>query len=203
MTSFSEKALLPPGLRDVLPPVAAFEAETIQCLMAAFRAQGYERVEPPLVEFEESLFSGSGAATQRETFRLMDPASQRMLGLRPDMTTQVARIATSRLSGRERPLRLAYAGQVLRVRGGQPRNRRQFVQVGAELIGTKAAAGDVEVILLAAGALRSRGVEGLSVDLGMPTLVPALCRQLGLAAEAQTRLRQALDRKDAAAVAQV
>ena len=122
-------ALLPAGLRDTLPPDAGFEAEVTEGLMAAFAARGYERVKPPLIEFEENLISGSGAATAAQTFRLVDPVSQRMLGVRADMTLQIARIATTRLAELPRPLRLSYAGQVLRVVGSALRPERQFGQV--------------------------------------------------------------------------
>jgi ATP phosphoribosyltransferase regulatory subunit len=168
--------------------------------MASFAARGYQRVKPPLLEFEESLLSGDGSAMAAETFRLMDPVSQRMMGLRADMTLQVARIATIRLAGAPRPLRLAYGGQVLRVKGTQLRPERQFGQVGAELIGSAAPAADAEVILMAVEALRHVGVAGLSVDLGLPTLVPAVCAGLNLDPETEVHLRAALDRKDAAAI---
>jgi ATP phosphoribosyltransferase regulatory subunit len=196
-------ALLPLGLRDLLPPDAAIEATIVARQMAVLGSHGYERVKPPLAEFEENLLSGAGAAMARETFRLMDPISQRMIGLRADMTPQVARIATTRLKNAPRPLRLCYAGQVLRVKGSQLHPERQVGQVGAELIGSDETAADVEVIALAADALTASGVAALSVDLGLPTLVPALCRALGLAPKAAEAVRQALDHKDAAAVAAV
>ena len=200
MGEFSDKALLPQGLSDVLPPEAAVEAETVERLMAAFARRGYERVKPPLLEFEESLLGGIGAAMTGETFRLMDPVSRRMMGLRADMTLQIARIATTRLAKMPRPLRLGYAGQVLRTRGTQLRTERQFGQVGAELIGSAAPGADAEVIVMATEALTGIGITGLSVDLCLPTLVPAISRDLGLDAETDQRLRTALDRKDAAAV---
>ena len=191
-------ALLPVGLRDLLPPEAEAEAAVVARLMATLSAHGYERVKPPLVEYEETLLSGPGAAMAPETFRLMDPMSQRMIGVRADMTPQVARIAASRLGKAPRPLRLSYAGQVLRVRGGQLRPERQVGQVGAELIGSEALAADVEAVAVAAEALAAVGVEGLSVDLTMPTLVPAICRATGVAVD---QVRDALDHKDAAMVA--
>src|SRR6202048_221019 len=141
-------ALLPLGLRDLLPPDAAAEAAVAVRMMAVLESHGYQRVKPPLVEFEESLLSGPGAAMAQETFRLMDPVSQRMIGLRADMTPQVARIAATRLRKSARPLRLSYAGQVLRIKGGQLRPERQIGQVGAELIGADGAAPDVEAIPL-------------------------------------------------------
>ena len=156
MTEFAQRALLPAGLRDMLPPEAEFEARVVERLMATLAAHGYERVKPPLVEFEDSLLADSGASMATHTFRLMDPVSQRMMGLRADMTLQVARVAATRLKALPRPLRLSYAGQVLRVKGDDLRPERQFGQVGAELIGCDAAAADAEAVLLAASALTQR-----------------------------------------------
>jgi len=203
MSDSLHPALLPLGLVDLLPPEAGVEAGVVAAMMAVLESHGYERVKPPLMEFEENLLSGAGAAMAKETFRLMDPISQRMVGLRADMTTQVARIAQSRLAKAPRPLRLCYAGQVLRVKGSQLRPERQVGQVGAELIGTDSVAADVEAVALAAEALQALGIESLSVDLTLPTLVPAVMQALGLAPEVQERLRAALDHKDAAAVAAV
>jgi ATP phosphoribosyltransferase regulatory subunit len=199
MTDFAQRALLPAGLRDTLPPEAEFEAQVVGRLMASLAAQGYERVKPPLVEFEDSLLADSGASMAPHTFRLMDPISQRMMGLRADMTLQVARIAATRLRAVARPLRLSYAGQVLRVRGDDLRPERQFGQVGAELIGCDAAAADAEALLLAAAALAELGMKELSFDLSSPKLVPGVLVAHGMA-PASKRLRDALDRKDAAAV---
>jgi ATP phosphoribosyltransferase regulatory subunit len=194
------KALLPEGLRDLLPPDAGIEAEVVSRLMAALASHGYERVKPPLAEFEDNLLSGAGTAMANDTFRMMDPVSRRMIGVRADMTPQVARIAASRLKKAARPLRLCYAGQVLRVNGSQLRPERQVGQVGAELIGPSEVGADAEVILLAAEALGGLGVQGLSVDLTLPTLVPAICHASMLAPEQVDAVRRALDHKDAAAL---
>jgi ATP phosphoribosyltransferase regulatory subunit len=195
-------ALLPLGLRDLLPPDAAAEALVVGRMMAVLESHGYQRVKPPLVEFEDSLLSGPGAAMASETFRLMDPVSQRMIGIRADMTPQVARIAATRLRNAPRPLRLCYAGQVLRIKGGQLRPERQIGQVGAELIGADGAAADVEAIALAAEALAGLGISGLSVDLTLPRLVPAICASLGIAGRQSEIIRAALDHKDAAKLAE-
>ncbi|MDD9991357.1 MAG: ATP phosphoribosyltransferase regulatory subunit [Rhodospirillales bacterium] len=202
MTEARTPALLPTGLRDLLPPEAGAEAALAEALLARFAAQGYERVKPPLVEFEESMLSGAGAGLADQTFRLMDPASHRMMAVRSDLTPQIARIAASRLSRSPRPLRLSYAGEILRVRGSELRPERQFRQVGFELIGIGGgAACDAEVILLAADALHGLGLEGgLSVDLNAPTLVASLLSEAGLDAHESAVLRDALDRKDATAV---
>ena len=204
MTQDRKPALLPTGLRDLLPPDAGAEAALAEALLARFAAQGYERVKPPLVEFEDSLLSGAGAGLADQTFRLMDPASHRMMAVRSDLTPQIARIAASRLGRSPRPLRLSYAGEILRVRGSELRPERGFRQVGFELIGIGAgAACDAEVILLAAHALDGLGIAGgLSVDLNAPTLVASLLPEEGIDADDSGPLLEALDRKDAAAVAE-
>lgn len=201
--SKADKALLPAGMSDVLPPEAAFEAAVSEQLMAHFGGFGFERVKPPLLEFEQNLLRGPGSAMTEQTFRLMDPVSQRMMGLRADMTPQVARIATTRLSNSPRPLRLSYAGQILRVKGTQLRAERQFGQVGVELIGANSPLADTEIILMATGALAALEITHMSVDLCLPTLVPALCHDMGLSDDNRHALRDALDRKDAADLARL
>ena len=200
MNDMPHAALLPTGLYDLLPPVAELEAEVTARLIAVLRAHGYERVKPPLVEFEDTLLSGAGAAMINDTFRTMDPVSHRMVGVRADMTPQVARIAATRLSHYPRPLRLSYAGQVLRVKGSEVRPERQIGQAGAELIGAEGPAADVEVIAVAGEALATVGVPNLSVDITMPTLVPAIAEAFDIAGERAAALRAALDHKDVTAV---
>lgn len=200
MTLPAESALLPAGMIDGLPPDAAFEARVVESLMRIIGAHGYQRVKPPLIEFEDTLLAGSAQALATQSFRLMDPVSQRMLALRPDMTMQVARIAATRLAHVPRPLRLGYAGQVLRVRGSQLRPQRQFGQVGAEIVGAATTAADVEIIVLAATALAEVGLSGMSVDLGLPTLVPTLLDARAVDSGPRAAIRAALDRKDEAAV---
>jgi ATP phosphoribosyltransferase regulatory subunit len=114
------------------------------------------------------------------------------------MTTQVARIASTRLASAPRPLRLMYAGQVLRVKGNQLEPERQFTQAGIELIGAESGAADAEVILVVAEALQNLGVKDVTVDLSLPTLVPAILA--ALPPENSDRLRMALDHKDVAEI---
>ena len=199
-------ALLPAGLRDLLPPHAESEAASVEQIMAGFASHAYRRVEPPLLEYEESFLRGSGAAVAEQSFRIMDPDSHRMMVLRADMTPQIARIAATRLAGAARPLRLAYAGQCVRVTGNGPSTGasqdRQVPQAGIELIGADSAAADAEIIVVAVEALAALGLTRLSVDLTLPTLVPSLLEAAGLAPAAARALSHALDRKDAASVAE-
>src|SRR5438132_5343533 len=201
MNDAPHPALLPAGLYDLLPPDAEIEAEVTARLMGVLAADGYERIKPPLVEFEETLLSGPGTAMTSATFRTMDPISHRMVGVRADMTPQIARIAATRLAHRARPLRLSYAGQVLRVKGSEMRPEREVGQAGAELIGAEGPAADVEAIAVAGEALATVGVPHLSVDITLPTLVPAIAEAYRITGEKAAALRAALDHKDAAAVA--
>jgi ATP phosphoribosyltransferase regulatory subunit len=198
-----ELALLPAGLHDLLPPDAEREAVLVEHAMGVFRAYGYERVKPPLVEFEESLLTGVGKSWALQTFRMMDPESQRMMGVRADMTLQVARLAATRLAKAPRPLRLCYSGEVLRVGGEQLAPERQLRQIGCELIGSLEAAADAEIILLAYSALTELGVTGLSIDLNLPTLVPLIFAAYGVTGADERSLAAALAHRDTAIVSAV
>lgn len=194
--SDKQNSLLPSGFTDLLPPDAQQEAAAINGLMGVFSAFGYERIKPPLVEFEESLLSsGPGAALSGETFRLMDPVSHRMMGVRSDMTPQTGRIATARLGHEPRPLRLAYAGDVLRTKASGRRIERQFGQAGCELIGVDSLEADIEVCVVAIKALSALGIADVSIDLCAPRLLGKLIADYGLEEEAED-IRAAVDHKD-------
>ncbi len=200
MNDYSEKGLLPAGLADMLPPAAAREAEINDTLMRVFTGNGYQKIKPPLIEFEEHLLEGPGEALASKMFRVMDPVSHRMMGIRTDMTLQIARVATTRMKQDPRPLRLSYAGQVLRVYGSQLRPERQFAQAGVELIGETTTATDAELILLVAESLDMLEISGYSIDLTVPNLVPTICREMAIDEEVAKSARDALDHKDAAAL---
>ena len=204
--SSENKALLPAGLHDLLPPRAAQESATIAGIMDVFNSCGYEQVKPPLVEFESTLVgngANGGGSLAGQMFRLMDPASQRMMAVRADITLQVARIAGTRMVDVPRPVRLSYAGQILRVRGNQLRPERQFAQVGVELIGLDDVAADVEVIILAAEGLRAAGISEPTIDINSPALVANILSGIDLDDSAVSDLRESLDRKDAGATEEI
>ena len=174
MTNPITQGLLPEGLRDRLPPQAEAAANLLRGLLDSVAAHGYERVQPPLVEYEESLVGRLGSARRQDLLRFIDPVSGANLALRHDMTGQVGRIAATRLAHYARPLRLAYGGPVLRVRGDQLRPEREALQAGAELIGSDSVAAVAEVLRLAVEALGRTGLTGLTVDITLPELVGEL-----------------------------
>ena len=180
MSSLSpQNGLLPAGLSDVLHPNAEVQAKTIENLLDIFSSYGYQRVKPPLVEYEETLLSdGPGKVLKDSTFRVMDPLSQKMLALRSDVTAQISRIASTRLSHLPRPLRLSYSGDVLRVKGDSFNMERQKTQVGAELIGPKSELIDSEIILLCVKALKSINIDHLTIDINLPFLREHLLKDI-------------------------
>ena len=188
--------LLPEGLRDRLPPEAAAAARLARIFADSFAAHGYDRIQPPLVEYEETLGSRLGSAARRELVRFTDPASQATLALRSDITGQAGRIAATRLVDAPRPLRLSYAGPVLRVRGDTVRAGREALQVGAELIGSDTVTAAAEVLAMAIEALAAAGVTGIAIDLTLPDIVETLAGRV-LAPARIDELKALLDMKDA------
>lgn len=190
--------LLPEGLEDRLPLEAAAGQRVMRAMLDAMDSHGYDRVVPPLIEFERSLAARMSGIRTRRMFRFVDPASLRTLALRSDITPQVGRIAETRLAQAPRPLRLCYAGQVATIRGEGLDPARERLQVGAELIGRDSAAAAAEIAGLAIEALAAAGARGIAIDFTLPDLVDALARQaLPLAGERIEAVRAQLDAKDA------
>ena len=196
MSSLSnQKGLLPAGLSDILYPNAHIQSKIIENLLDVFSSYGYLRVKPPLVEYEETLLSdGPGEVLKDSTFRVMDPLSQKMLALRSDVTAQISRIASTRLSHLSRPLRLSYSGDVLRVKGDSFNMERQKTQVGAELIGPKSEIVDAEIMLVCVKALKSINIDNLTIDINLPFLRKYLLT--GISPSLKHSINQYIDNKD-------
>lgn len=190
-------SLLPRGFVDLLPCEAEAEAAAIHTLMGVFGGYGYRRIKPPLVEFEDSLFApGPGAALPQETFRVLDPLSHRMMGVRSDPTAQIARISGTRMADSPRPLRLAYANDVLRTKGSQHRTERQFCKAGCEIIGIHDEDTDVELCVIALLGLKSLGIHCVTLDLVLPDLIAEVLALHDLSLEVTARIREALNNRD-------
>ncbi|MBV9841872.1 MAG: ATP phosphoribosyltransferase regulatory subunit [Sphingomonadaceae bacterium] len=195
-------ALLPEGLRDRLPPEAEALGRVRGAVLWVAEMNGYARVEPPLAEFADGLIGRLKTSRAVDLLRVVDPVSQRTLALRPDITAQVGRIATTRLGQRPRPLRLCYAGQVLKVRGTQLRPEREMCQAGVEIVGTDHVAAVIETVRVALDALKAAGSADISVDLTLPDLVPLLAAgPMPLPADRIETVAAELDGKDAGALA--
>lgn len=190
--------ILPAGLADLLPPRAEQAARLTRSTMDVFAAHGYDRVSPPLVEYERSLALRMQGTGRQHLFRMVDPSSMRTLAIRSDITVQVGRVATTLLASAPRPLRLSYAGQVLRISSDQLNPERERLQIGAELIGHDNISAAQEVVRIAIEALGQAGVTGITVDLTLPDLVDTLAASaFPLPVGKINAVRRELDMKDA------
>ncbi len=194
MTLPDERWLLPEGVEELLPVRAERLERLRRRLLDLYHGWGYELVIPPFIEYLETLLTGTGNDLELETFKLTDQLSGRMMGVRADMTPQVARIEARHLR-REAPSRLCYMGTVLRTRPAGIGGSRSPLQVGVELYGHAGVASDVEVVRLMVETLAVAGIERLHLDLGHVGIYRALARQAGLDAEQEASLFNALQRK--------
>lgn len=190
----NENWLLPEGVDEVLPPEAARLEELRQAILSLCWRWGYELVIPPLIEYLDSLLSGMGEDLDLQTFKLTDQLTGRTMGVRADITPQVARIDARRLR-REGISRLCYLGPVLHTLPDRFSGSRNPLQLGAELFGCDDAAADVEIIMLMLDALRLAGVEDIWLDLGHVGVFRSLVDHLALDSATEAAVFDALQRK--------
>jgi len=186
--------LLPIGIDEVLPDQARLIEQSRRELLDLYNSWGYDLVIPPMVEFTESLLSGFGSDLDLMTFRLTDQLSGRMLGIRADITPQVARIDAHSL-GRQGPNRLCYAGTVLQTKPRGPLESRTPLSVGVELFGEGGVCADIEVIELFLKTLDLAAVEAVHLDLGHVDILRGLLIDSNLSASQETELFELLQRK--------
>lgn len=189
-----DRWLLPEGIEEILPAGARRAERLRRELIDLYERWGYELVIPPFIEFLDALLTGFGRDLELETFKLTDQLSGRLLGVRADMTPQVARIDAHQLR-RVQPNRLCYMGTVLRTRGDGFGGTRSPLQIGAELYGHAGPQSDVEIIALMLETLALARVGGVHLDLGHVGPYRALARRAGLDAGAETALFGMLQRK--------
>ncbi|MEM8726846.1 MAG: ATP phosphoribosyltransferase regulatory subunit [Pseudomonadota bacterium] len=195
--------LLPEGLADRLPHSANRITRAMRACLDALESHGYDRVRPPLLEFEHSLASRMKGIKTRNAFRFVDPDSLRTLALRSDITPQIGRIAATSMADAPRPLRLAYCGDTALIRADQLDPARERLQLGAELIGADTAQAAGEIVAVAVEALVAAGLTGISVDFTLPDLVDTLAEKaMPLDAEQIDAVRRELDTKDAGGLKQ-
>jgi len=189
-----DRWLLPEGIEELLPEQAARLEELRRALLDTFSGWGYELVIPPLVEYLDSLYVGAGNDLGLQTFKLIDQLTGRLMGLRADMTPQVARIDNHRLKS-DYPVRLCYYGAVLLTHARELGGSRCPLQVGAELFGHRGVESDIEILQLMIEAMKITGIERPYIDLGHVAIFRGLVRQAGLSNELEKSLFDALQRK--------
>jgi ATP phosphoribosyltransferase regulatory subunit len=185
-------------MRDLLPEEAAARRSLARKVLTCISLHGYGLVTLPVFEFADVLERGLGTLDPADVLRFVEPESGEVAALRPDMTPQIARVVATRLRDRPPPFRLAYEGTVLRRRSGRARKHRQIPQVGVELAGVAGPEGDLELLALAADAMRAVGLERFTIDVGDAGVLRALLAPLPT--ERQASLSEAIARKDEAAI---
>ena len=186
--------ILPQGIEEVLPEQAAkFEAMR-RLLLDIYASWGYELVMPPTIDFIESLLTGTGHDLDLQTFKLVDQLSGRTLGIRADMTPQVARMDAHHLQ-RDVPTRLCYIGTVLRTRPDYTGDSRSPLQVGAELYGHAGVESEVEILGLMLQTFSTLEIDDIYLDLGNVDIYRGLAKQAGLSKDVESQLFDMLQRK--------
>ena len=192
--TIQDRWLLPEGIEEILPPAASRLERLRRELLDLYARWGYELVIPPLIEFLESLLTGAGDDLELQTFKLTDQLSGRMMGVRADMTPQVARMDAHRIK-RTGPTRLCYMGPVLRTRADGFGGSRSPYQAGVELYGHRGHESDLEVLTLMLETLATAGVGDVHLDLGHVAIFRELARLTGLDQEREALLFEALQRQ--------
>jgi ATP phosphoribosyltransferase regulatory subunit len=191
--------LLPEHIDDILPAEAMRIELLRRSILDLFFRNKFQLVMPPLVEFTDSLLTGTGRDLDLRTFKLVDQLSGKMMGVRADITPQVARI-DAHLLNRKGVTRLCYCGSVLHARPAAPGASREPIQAGAEMFGQAGVAGDLEIQALLCRALAVAGVKGARMDVGHVAVFRSLVRSADIAHELEVEMFEALQRKDAPAL---
>ncbi|MCK0107020.1 ATP phosphoribosyltransferase regulatory subunit [Marinobacter sp. S0848L] len=190
----SDRWLLPDGVEDILPPLAGRIESLRRDVMDTCQRWGYQLVIPPLIEYLESLFTGTGHDLELQTFKLTDQLTGRMMGVRADMTPQAARIDAHTL-GQEGITRLCYAGHVLHTRPRHMLTGRTPIQAGCELFGSTSEAADLEIISLMLEALRVAGLPRVHLDLAHVSIYESLIANSGFDKGTEAAVFDAMARK--------
>jgi len=186
--------MLPEGIEELLPEEAARLEVIRRELLDVFQSWGYQYVIPPMVEYLDSLLTGTGSELALQTFKVTDQISGKTLGVRADMTPQVSRMAVHHVY-QSAPVRLCYLGTVLQARGAKIAKSRSPIQVGAELYGSRHIKSDVEVIRLMLETIATAGVQNVHLDLGHVAIFRGLAKNANLAAAQESELFEVLQRK--------
>lgn len=194
--------LLPEYVEDILPPEALSIEALRSSLLDVFRLHGYELVIPPMLEYIESLLTGTGHDLDLRTFKLIDQMSGRTMGVRSDMTPQVARI-DAHLLNRDGVTRLCYCGTVLQTRPRWLTATREPLQLGAEIYGHAGVESDIEIQRLLRATLAAAGLPEVRLDVGHVGVFRAIVRRAGIEPERETDLLEVLQSKDRPGLAQL
>lgn len=192
--SLSNRWLLPDGVDELLPPEAWALEQMRRAMLDTYASFGYELVTPPLIEFIESLLTGTGNSLDIQTFKVTDQLTGRMMGVRADITPQAARIDAHLLKS-SNVSRLCYADTVLHTRPAHMMTNRTPMQIGCELFGETCVAADIEVVSLMLKTLEHAGIQSVHIDLAHAGIYRSLIAAASLPVELEDQIFDALKRK--------
>jgi ATP phosphoribosyltransferase regulatory subunit len=187
--------LLPEYIEDILPPEARRIERLRRAILDLFHVHGYQLVIPPLIEYVESLLTGTGRDMDLKTFKLVDQLSGRMMGLRADITPQVARI-DAHLLNCQGITRLCYCGSVAHTLPAACARTRQPLQIGAELYGHAGLESDSEIQRLMLQALKLAGIADVHLDVGHVAVFRSIAKRGEVPSELEAELFGVLQSKD-------
>lgn len=185
----------PEGLEDLLPPQAQKLESYRRQLIDGFDLAGFDLVLPPLAEFTDSLLTGTAGHMAVDTCRFTDQESGQMMGVRADMTPQIARIVSNRLKASDAISRLCYVGEVLKTRNNKAKGSRSPIQVGAEIFGHQGVESDIEIIELVIDSMAKLGLPDIKLSLGHIAIVTELMELAGLDKAQTNTMIDILERK--------
>lgn len=189
----------PNGVNDILPTECAVKKEIESTIWSVFTSIGYKEVETPTFEYYDCYVGSGGQISQETMFKFFDDQG-RILVLRPDFTTSIARMAATKESSQTLPLRYCYTGSVFRAEQTEGARQREFTQSGIELIGSYSPAADAEVISAAIEAILAVGIEEFSMEIGQVAFFNGLIEQAGLDEALTEKLRERIDSKDSVGI---
>ena len=191
-----KKNLLPIGFKDILASDANIQFEYGKKLLKNFDSWGYSFIEPPIIEYEKTLSDTKNKLSNKKTLSFFDPLTKEKISLRPDITTQLARIAEDRLFGLPKPLRLCYFGDVFRADKPKLSSDRQFKQAGVEIIGSKNLLADIEIITLSLDSLKKINFKKISLDINLPIILEKIFDDFKISLAKRVNLRKFVEKKN-------
>ncbi|MGE3541629.1 MAG: ATP phosphoribosyltransferase regulatory subunit [Candidatus Tectimicrobiota bacterium] len=187
---------LPRGTRVLLPFMAAKKRRLEELLLAVFFRWGFQEVVLPTFEYMDVLTLGLGEAYKERMFKLEERRTGRMLSLRPDITTQIAKLSATLLQDQPRPLRFCYVANIFRHNESQTRNLQELYQTGVELLGLESPEADAEMIAIAVECMQEVGLQDFRLAVSQLDFCRSLMAEAGLNAEEGEQLHAALQKKD-------
>ncbi len=189
----------PQGVSDYMPYECSAKRDIEEKMRSAFSSYAYQEIQTPAIEYNNIYTDASGDIRQEKLFRFFD-SEGRILALRGDITTSIARVIGTKWEDDNFPARLMYVSEAFRYNRGEQGMASEFTQAGIELIGADGAYADAEAVIVTIKALLNAGLDEFQIDIGQVEFFKGLARQIGLSEEDTEKIRELIDRKDSLSI---